>query len=254
MSIWSLAEAGAPGAVRSPRLDYQVPCGLCQHWDRVEREKGKLVRTLPDGRRAELTCPRCGGSGEETVEVWRRERFRGCVLADRERNYRDDSDFYAVVWDEERQAVRTIEWATTRFACTGCGCNIDATDEVKEKARRYMHGLAVEEYRTAAAYEAKCVQVGKLVQTVNTRKVPPGTRGQVFWVGTDRFRSTRYSVRERAGIQLEDGSRLFFAIHNLEVVAPATYLQDVEDRAESWASQVDRTWHRPFVPRGMLSA
>ena len=45
--------------------------------------------------------------------------YVGCVLSTREKNYHDDSDFYALVWDEAAQRIRSIEYDTTRFAGGG---------------------------------------------------------------------------------------------------------------------------------------
>ena len=40
--------------------------------------------------------------------------FAGKVLADRERNFYDDSDFYVVVFDEGQ--LKSYEYGSTRFA------------------------------------------------------------------------------------------------------------------------------------------
>lgn len=42
--------------------------------------------------------------------------YEGCVFETRERNFYDDSDFYAVVWDEASQDVIEVEYATTRVS------------------------------------------------------------------------------------------------------------------------------------------
>lgn len=70
--------------------------------------------------------------------VYLRTEFVGCVLQLRERNYHDDSDFYAVVWDEELQRVRNVETWTTRYGRSDWfGEWVDATEEVKAKAQAW---------------------------------------------------------------------------------------------------------------------
>lgn len=63
--------------------------------------------------------------------------YEGCVLRIGEHNYYDDSDFYAVVWDEETQSTRKITYATTRAWTTYNHAERDATDEVRKKADAY---------------------------------------------------------------------------------------------------------------------
>lgn len=66
------------------------------------------------------------------VDVYR-TIYEGAVLADREYNGYDDSDFYAIVWDEEQQCCRRIEYATTRYS-SGGSCRVDATEDIRAKA------------------------------------------------------------------------------------------------------------------------
>jgi hypothetical protein len=103
----------------------------------------------------------------------KREQYRGCVLADRERNGYDDSDFYAVVWDEARQCVTSIEIGSTRYGGGDRSWPVDATPEVKTKARvwwaKTYADLAVER-----AKQPKSVAVGDTVRVIAGRKVLKG--------------------------------------------------------------------------------
>ena len=55
-----------------------------------------------------------------------KECFKGCVLALREHNGFDDSDYYALVYDKENDSFYEVEYATTRFACSSYAV-VDAT-------------------------------------------------------------------------------------------------------------------------------
>lgn len=59
------------------------------------------------------------------------ETYFGCVMELGEHNYYDDSDFYAIVWDEEEQTFKSVEYATTRCYCYHIGANIDASEDLK---------------------------------------------------------------------------------------------------------------------------
>src|SRR5262245_27092113 len=111
------------------------------------------------------------------------ERFKGAVIADRERNFHDDSDFYVVAWDEAAGKLVTHEYATTRFSCIGCGASVDATEEVLAKANAWayaeMKPLAWSRY----VKSLKTPEKGDTVKVVKGRKVPVGTTGTLFWIG-----------------------------------------------------------------------
>ena len=63
-----------------------------------------------------------------------KECFKGCVLALREHNGFDDSDYYALVYDKEKDSFYEVEYATTRFACSSYAV-VDATPEIVELYR-----------------------------------------------------------------------------------------------------------------------
>lgn len=119
--------------------------------------------------------------------------FEGATLYDRERNGYHDSDFYALVWDEEQGKVRDIEYGTTRFANTPRTALVDATDEVWEKAWAWAEEQWIERARREAERKAQDVEVGMRVRVVRGRKVPIGTEGVVLWmdgrVVTPRYRN-----------------------------------------------------------------
>ena len=106
--------------------------------------------------------------------------FAGAVLDEYERNGYDDSDFYAVVWDEAEQRVKNIEYASTRWWTYANGCTIDATEEVRAKAQAWWRTKAIEaeEARQRALYAVP--YVGATVTVARGRKVPMGFTGVVL--------------------------------------------------------------------------
>jgi len=175
--------------------------------------------------------------------------YKGCVLTTRERNGYHDSDFYAVVWDEQEQRIRSIEYATTRAWTYPNSASIDATAEVRAKATTWLVAWAIKQWDDENKIQARMVESGKRVRVVKGRKVPLGTEGWVGWI-----EDSRYGKRV-ACIDTIDGERLHYvAISNLEVVNPEGYLKDQEER-ERFARTVrhSRAWHVPFVAPGFIS-
>ena len=66
--------------------------------------------------------------------------YEGCVLDWYEHNGYDDSDWYAICWNEEKQEVEKVLFDTTRCACSG-RAEIDATPEVLRKVYHYWKAL-----------------------------------------------------------------------------------------------------------------
>lgn len=156
--------------------------------------------------------------------------YEGCVLSTYERNGYHDSDFFAHVWDEEKQAVITIEYATTRGWTYPNNAVVDATPEVKAKVAAYEAEKRAKQAAAKAAADAKKPAVGKLVKVVAGRKVAPGKVGRVFWMGVDKFarksRYTDYSLLNAFGIDTNEyrlgvdfsGDRQFIPAKYVEVV------------------------------------
>lgn len=71
--------------------------------------------------------------------------YVGCVLDTYEHNGYDDSDWYAICWDEEKQELVHIEYDTTR-AGGGGYARIDATEDVILKVYRHYKEIARKEF------------------------------------------------------------------------------------------------------------
>lgn len=76
----------------------------------------------------------------ETKEItlWLYETHVGLCLRDYEVNGYDDSDFYMIVWNDEKNEPEHILFASTRgWTYPSYGSFVDATDEVKAKYAAY---------------------------------------------------------------------------------------------------------------------
>lgn len=141
-------------------------------------------------------------------------QYEGCVIDTFERNGYHDSDFYATVWDEEKQAVVDVEYDTTR--CGGGGtAQIDATEDTLRKVYRYYKRLGRSRFDGFSNEEqAKQFGKGDKVVVVRGRKVAKGTVGIVFWIG-DCYNQFSYRTEKRVGIEV-DGQRVFLPAEYVE--------------------------------------
>lgn len=142
--------------------------------------------------------------------LYMKTTHKGLVLDLGEYNGYDDSDFYAVVWNWEKNAPERIQYATTRGWSYPNGAKVDATPEVIAAYAKYLETVREKERIRRAEIEKKTVRKGKTVKVVRGRKLPIGTVGLCFWTGATKF---GYSV----GIETPEG-RKFTALGNVEVV------------------------------------
>ena len=152
------------------------------------------------------------------------ELFKGCVLDIWEENGHEDSDFVALIWDEEKREPRKAMYASTRGWSYANSAVIDATPEVQEKAyawieKRWLYWLKTQEER-----KANQPTQGKLVRVVAGRKIPLGTEGLITWAGKTRF-------GEAVGIRIGTAS-ILTSSNNVMVVNPEQYLPAQEVLAE----------------------
>ncbi len=89
------------------------------------------------------------------------ETHHGLCLLERERNMYDDSDFYMLVWDVEKQAPEEIMFASTRGWTYPCyASHRDATPEVWAAYQTYLQEQ--EQRREAARRAAQARELNTL--------------------------------------------------------------------------------------------
>jgi len=219
----------------------------------------RAVQTTPDSRLVLLDKPESSLRQGEAPTVGWLYRYEGCVLETRERNYHDDSDFYAVVWDSKEKKIKTVDYASTHCSCYRVGATIDATEAVKKKADRWLVKYGFAQLKMQAEAAAKWPEKGKRVRVVYGRKVPHGTEGVVIWVGEKNYgpygqRVTRIGIatddeKEQVVRSRRDGTTYVVERHahvvwtassNVEVVDPEQYVptdKELRARAKSFAGR-----------------
>lgn len=130
----------------------------------------------------------------------------GLVVAEREENGYDDSDFYATLYNPMTDEFEEHWVATTRGWTYLNGSRIDAHPDLID--------LYHERRRLAAKeFAARRLEKGKTVRIDRGKKFL-GELGKVFWYGPDKF--NRYAFR--AGVELLNGTKLFTDAYNLTVI------------------------------------
>lgn len=142
--------------------------------------------------------------------------YEGCVLGTREVNGYNDSDWYADCWDWQKGEIVSINYDTTR-AGGGGWAKVDATPEAACAAYRWCYNIARSRCdSTENPRQAKAACKGDSVKVVRGRKIPKGSEGIVFWVGT---RYNIYSQKNEARVGLEiNGERVFLPLEYVEVI------------------------------------
>lgn len=165
------------------------------------------------------------GFGDEVYYM--EETWKGLVISHFERNGYDDSDYYAVVWDPEKEEPREVEYATTRAWTYLNHVIVDAPPEIVAKYKAYQERRWREMEERRLQEELLMPRKGKTVRVVKGRKVPIGTVGCVFWqerarkFGWERYHEPRVLRAEhyRLGIKTADGETFFMNGGNVEVIA-----------------------------------
>lgn len=176
----------------------------------------------------------------------------GLVITTRERNFIDDSEFYAVVWNPETKRVETVNYAYTG---TGGTDHNSASADLRDEYRADYTEFLVQQEQAAirqqehefwaeAAYNATSPHKGATVEVVKGRKVPVGFTGTVIWIGEDGYGKTR------VGIKNEAGEVQFTAADNTKVIIDA---DDLPYEADFRASdeQVREVAEARIAARGM---
>ena len=175
------------------------------------------------------------------------DTYIGFCLEDREENGRDDSDWYMLVWNGKKEVIERHEFASTRGWTYPCyGSRPDATPEAAKAATEYLRKRYLESLKLQNTENARKPEFGRLVRVVKGRKVPVGTKGEVCWVGKSDYGKSRFGtwgkLRERVGIRLQDGSKVFTDAANVEVLLPETYEAPVEELVRRAASYTPGTF------------
>lgn len=157
------------------------------------------------------------------------ETFVGAVLKEESHMWMDGmEDVYAVVWNEEKQTVESIQVGYFGIDGTnllGKGWEIDATEETKRAVRRWLKRRSWKAFADSVIEYKQEIRKGTRAEVIRGRKVKKGTQLEVFWVGErETYMSRQYhwmNETERiAGCYDEDGNKVWIK---------AEYIKSIDD-------------------------
>ncbi len=149
-----------------------------------------------------------------------------------------DSTYSVIVWDPVDEKPVSFGLGYSNMARSEHELiEYDAVPEVKaaysawkaeqeRKAAIEHRNAEIAKQKYAEALEAATPKRGRRVLVVKGRKVPVGTEGVSFWYGQDKFGGFR------VGIVKSDGSKVFTAASNVEVVDNLKYLERMSELSE----------------------
>lgn len=182
--------------------------------------------------------------GYKAGEVLVKESFHGCVISKREMNGCDDSDFYALVWDDAKNAPEEIQYATTRCWTYANCATVDATPEVLAKYAAYRLSKAIECARQDAIDDCAQPMAGKVCTVVKGRKLKKGTRVVIRRVeAPTKWNAWSPEVIQCYVADAADPKNFSKWVHtnieNLEVENPSQYMPTEEAIVEAGKSLAD---------------
>lgn len=147
--------------------------------------------------------------------IFLEETFKGCVIRIFEKNGYDDSDFFATVWNEEKQQFENIEYSTTRAWCYPNNAIVDATPEIQTKWDIMCRESEQKRRKAMIENEKHIPRIGKNVQVVKGRKVPIGTIGTII-----REYKTHYGRNESLSILIKtnDNVEYWTNVNNVKTI------------------------------------
>jgi len=142
------------------------------------------------------------------------------VVATRERNMYDDSDFFATYWDVERKAFVEIEYATTRAWSYENYAKVDAPEEIQAAYQQWLIWERKVDKKVRLMQLLENPHKGAKVVVARGRKIPKGTEAVV--IGDVRKVPSAWSRLPNAMCQILFGKEAWMIkAEYLDVVEPA---------------------------------
>lgn len=176
------------------------------------------------------------------------QKYQGAVISLYERNQYHDSDFFAIVWDQNSQSVRSVEYGTTRFGSGGYA-DIDATPEVISMAKKYKSLVNQRHEQQLQLIRNKLMAIGITVQIKLSRgknKRFNDCLGTVFWFGNGY---ARHSIRvgvEVLGEKIFLDSKNLLAIEDGKAIERNWEMVEHEIKSHNCIQSFDPVYRLPF--------
>lgn len=172
------------------------------------------------------------------------QQFQGLILAERERNMRDDSYFMLTVWDADAGQPDCFEYAATAYGGIGPMHHDTVRAAIAETFPSVIDALRVWNTRSDRIHAFGMIErrldysvfKGDTVRVARGRKVPKGLVGKVVSIERDvvvhRSRYGTWDTKADFAVIAVDGGVWKIDAKNLDVVARGEIMQELFDLAE----------------------
>ena len=230
-------------------LGQSLPPNTIEYWDYpwnghfIQHDWNCPNRKLSDSKELSSECSLydCHIRGPAYIQT----TYQGCVLETRERNYYDDSDFYALVWDESTQSIKEIEYGTTRAWTYFNSAKEDASPEILTKAFAYRYESLLKISDFCEQSDMSKLQIGRHVKVIKGRKVPIGTEGFICQIYNNLYDKLNQKIK----LQTET-THVFTYERNLEFLDSSKFSWSQEKKF-NWVyrmSNSSTSWVCNYIP------
>ena len=188
------------------------------------------------------------------------ETFKGAVLTINERYWLDGMlEETAVVWNSEKQEIEYI--SVGYYGCDGrnmneCGYEADATKETWRQVLRYLRPAAERAFADSVTDYKRSIHIGTHAEVIRGKKVPKGTKVEVFWIGEkETFQSRKYywmhETETIAGCYDEAGNKLWIKAEYLKNIDPlkSPNAKERQKFIQWWITEKAKSLGAPFKLR-----
>lgn len=164
-----------------------------------------------------------------TEERYEEPKYVGAVLDIREHYWLDGmTEETAVCWNDEKKEVESFQvgyYGSDGRNMSKTIAEVDATKETWKAVLRSFRPSACKAFAESVINYKKAIHVGTHAEVIKGKKVPKGTKVEVFWIGEKAtWRSRQYSWMHEtetiAGCYDEDGNKLWIKADYLKNTDP----------------------------------
>lgn len=149
--------------------------------------------------------------------------YAGAVIKIWERYWLDGMlSEYALVWDLEKHEYKTVDigyYGSDGHDFIGIQAEVEVSTEVARDIIKTLKTRAWESFCKSVQAKKEKIEPGIQALVIRGRKIPKGTKLEVFWVG-EKPTYTGYGTELLAGCKDEAGNKLWIKAEYLKNITP----------------------------------
>lgn len=149
--------------------------------------------------------------------------YAGAVIKKWERYWLDGMlNEYALVWDLEKHEYKTVDigyYGSDGYDFIGIQAEVEVSTEVARDIIKTLKTRAWESFCKSVQAKKEKIEPGIQALVIRGRKIPKGTKLEVFWVG-EKPTYTGYGTELLAGCKDETGNKIWIKAEYLKNITP----------------------------------